>query len=154
MSTGTVSGRGRFSSVGAVSGRISVRLTNRPCPACSVCSAVCPSGVTSMVPSQVKKLQLASALQSKSRPVPRMPMVAVAVAKLTLREFELPIRPVSARMDPRSSDTRNLPSAGFLSSKTKLTTENRVFAPRVNRLSSRKTKIPLAAAPMSTVSPT
>ena len=59
VSTGTVSGRGRFSRMGLLMARMPLVLTNSPWPAPSVCSAVCPAvpkepvGVTSIVPSQV-----------------------------------------------------------------------------------------------------
>ena len=104
-----------------------------------------------MVPSQVKKLHASS--HCMSSPVPRMPMVAVGVANPTLRLLARAISPVSARAEPRSSDTRKRPSLGFLSSNTKLSILKRVAAPSVSRLSSRNASTPRAATPVSIVSP-
>jgi hypothetical protein len=73
-------------------------------------------------------------VQLMSPPEPRMPMVAVAVLKPTLRLLALAIRPVSARTEPRNSDTRKRPSPAFFSSKTKLSTRNFVPEPSDMRL--------------------
>ena len=152
MSTGTVSGRSMLGNGRSVMGRMAVGDTNNPCPACNTCKAVCPLGVTVMLPNQVKKLQPLSS-HDRSMPVPRMPMVAVGVLKVTLRVWALPISPVSARTVPFSNETRNRPSAGFLLSKMKSSTLKRVPPPSDTLLSSRNASTALAWAAVSTRSP-
>ncbi len=76
-----------------------------------------PSQVNSVRPEAESPASPAQApVQMMSRPVPRMPMVAVAVLKPTLRLLALAIRPVSARTEPLSTEARKRPSPAFCSS--------------------------------------
>jgi large subunit ribosomal protein L19 len=54
--------------------------------------------------------------QARSKPVPRMPRVAVGVVTVTWRGSARAIRPVSARKVPRTTDSSIRPSCGASSS--------------------------------------